>query len=84
VLIVWQYAHRDVELVVIPQPDGSIACIPAWMTHESAARHQLGADPRLSLDILCSRRAKIDALLSFLYSDLGWRMPTMKRKSASI
>src|SRR5262249_35262526 len=42
VLILRQYAYRDAELVVIPQPDGSVACIPAWMTHESAARHQLG------------------------------------------
>src|ERR1700738_776736 len=29
------------ELVVIPQPDGSVACIPVWMTHASAAHHQL-------------------------------------------
>ena len=36
VLILRQYAYRDTELVVIPQPDGSVACIPAWMTHESA------------------------------------------------
>ena len=70
-LILRQYAYRDAELVVIPQPDGSVACIPAWMTHESAARHQLGAEPRLSLDILRSLRAEIDALLSFLQSDPG-------------
>src|SRR6201998_2633935 len=37
VLILREYAYRDAELVVIPQPDGSVACIPAWMTHESAA-----------------------------------------------
>src|SRR5262244_2922671 len=71
VLILRQYAYRDAELVVIPQPDGSVACIPAWMTHESAARHQLGAEPRLSLDNLRSLRAEIDALLSFLQSDAG-------------
>src|SRR5215470_9073874 len=71
VLILRQYAYRDVELVVIPQPDGSVAGIPAWMTHESAARHQLGAEPRLSLDNLRSLRAEIDALLSFLQSDAG-------------
>ena len=57
------------ELVVIPQPDGSVACIPAWMTHESAAHHQLRAEPRFSLDILRSMRAEIDALLGFLQSD---------------
>jgi len=38
VLIVRRFAYRGVELVVIPQPDGSSACIPAWMTHEAAAR----------------------------------------------
>src|SRR6516164_6004506 len=31
VLIARQYAYRGTELVVIPQPDGSVACIPAWM-----------------------------------------------------
>src|SRR6516165_8373187 len=71
VLILRQYAYRDAELVVIPQPDGSVACIPAWMTHESAAHHQLDAEPRLSLDILRSLRAEIDALLSFLQFDPG-------------
>src|SRR5438270_2610327 len=71
VLIARQYAYRGSELVVIPQPDGSVACIPAWMTHESAAQHQLRAEPRLSLDILRSLRAEIDALLGFLQSDSG-------------
>src|SRR6266403_1797476 len=61
-----QYAYRGTELVVIPQPDGSVACIPAWMTHESAAHHQLGTEPRLLLDILRSLRAEIDALLAYL------------------
>src|SRR5438874_3141798 len=71
VLIARQYAYRGAELVVIPQPDGSVACIPVWMTHESAAQHQLRAEPRLSLDILRSLRAEIDALLGFLQSDSG-------------
>ena len=70
-LIARQYAYRGAELVVIPQPDGSVACIPAWMTHESAAHYQLGAEPRFSLDILRSLRAEIDALLGFLQSDPG-------------
>jgi len=69
VLIVRHYAYRGAELVVIPQPDGSVACIPAWMTYESAAHYQLGAEPRFSLDILRSLRAEIDALLGFLQSD---------------
>src|SRR4029077_4793448 len=71
VLIARQYAYRGAELVVIPQPDGSVACIPAWMTHESAAHHQLRVEPRLSLNILRSLRAEIDALLGFLHSDSG-------------
>src|SRR6476619_7853997 len=69
VLIAKQYAYRGAELVVIPQPDGSVACIPAWMTHESAAHHQLRAEPRFSLEALRSLRSEIDALLSFLQFD---------------
>ena len=57
------------ELVVIPQPDGSVACIPAWMTHETAAHPELCAEPRLSLDIFRSLRSEIDAVLGFLQSD---------------
>src|SRR5438105_15959721 len=69
VLIVRQYAYRGAELVVIPQPDGSVACIPEWMTHESAAHHQLRTEPRFSLDVLRSVRSEIDALLGLLQSD---------------
>jgi hypothetical protein len=69
VLIVRQYAYGGLELVVIPQPDGSVACIPAWMTHESASHHQLRTEPRLSLDVLRSVCAEIGALLGFLQSD---------------
>ena len=69
VLIVRRYAYRGAELVVIPQPDGSVACIPAWMMHETAAHYQLCAEPQFSLDILRSLRAEIDALLGFLQSD---------------
>jgi hypothetical protein len=45
VLIIKQYAYRGTNLVTIPQPDGSVACIPAWMTHESAAQHEVCVDP---------------------------------------
>src|SRR5215471_5366345 len=41
------------------------------MTHESAAHHQLRAEPRLSLDVLRSVRAEISTLLGFLQSDPG-------------
>ena len=69
VLISRQFTYRGVDLVVIPQPDGSVACIPAWMTDELAARRQICAEPQFSLDILRSLRSEIDALLSFLPSD---------------
>src|ERR1700704_5778490 len=44
---------------------------PPVATHESAAHHQLRAEPRFSLNILRSLRAEIDALLGFLQSDSG-------------
>src|SRR6516165_3238840 len=69
VLIVRRFAYRGVELVVIPQPDGSSACIPAWMMHEAAAHCRPCAEPQFSLDILRSLHAEIDALLGFLQSD---------------
>src|SRR5712691_6701448 len=69
VLIIKQYTYRGSDLVVIPQPDGSVACIPAWMTHESAAQHKVCAEPHLSLDVLRALGAEIDALLRFLRSD---------------
>ena len=54
------------------------------MTYESAAHHELRAEPRLSLEILRSLRAEIDALLGFLPSDAVMERPTMKPKNASI
>jgi hypothetical protein len=61
---------RGVELVVIVQPDSSLACIPAWMTHEAAGQYALGEKPRFSVDILRSLLAETDAaLLNFLRSE---------------
>ena len=68
-LIKRQLEYHGVELVVILQPDSSLACIPAWMTHEAAAQYALSEKPRFSVDILRSLRAEIDALLSFLQSE---------------
>ena len=84
--IVRQYAYRGVEQVVILQPDGSVACIPAWMTHESAAHHQLRTEPQFSLDVLRSVRSEIDALLGFLQSDSRMekaRNEAQKRKQSA-
>src|SRR5437899_6765126 len=58
VLILKQYAHRGIDLVVIAQPDGSFASIPAWMTHESAAQYKVGVQPLFSLDVLRTLRAE--------------------------
>src|SRR3981081_844670 len=69
VLIRRQLEYRGVEVVVILQPDSSLACIPAWMTHEAAAQYALSEKPRFSVDILRSLRVEIDALLGFLQSE---------------
>ena len=52
VLIKRQLEYRGVELVVILQPDSSLACIPAWMTHEAAAQYTLSESP-VSPSISC-------------------------------
>jgi hypothetical protein len=64
-----RFAYRGVDLVAIPQPDGSIACIPEWMTEERASRFSLTAEPQFSLENLRLLRAEIDALLTFLPTD---------------
>src|SRR6266446_8993444 len=69
VLIGRQLEYRGVELVVILQPDLSLACIPAWMTREAAAQYALCEKPRFSVDILRSLRAAADALLGSLRSE---------------
>jgi hypothetical protein len=61
VLIQTRYAYRGIDLVVIPQPDGSVACLPAWMTHEAAAHFKFSAEPFLPLEILRSLCTEIDA-----------------------
>ena len=51
-LILRRYAYRGAELVVIPQPDGSIACIPEWMVEQPAGHFKLSAEPRFPLETL--------------------------------
>jgi hypothetical protein len=58
-----------VEFVVILQPDGSFACLPAWMIEPAASRFEIGAEPHFPLQILRSMRAEADALLGFLLSE---------------
>jgi hypothetical protein len=46
VLIQRRYAYRGAELAVIPQPDGSVACIPARPAIPAIAPHgTISADP---------------------------------------
>src|SRR6516162_3306470 len=54
---------------VVHQPDGSFACLPAWMMHPSASRFEICDKPNFSLDILRSLHAQVDDLLGFLPSE---------------
>jgi hypothetical protein len=51
-----------VEYVVVLQPDGSFASLPAWMTEPAASRFTIGDEPRFPLHILRAMRAQVDAL----------------------
>ena len=57
------------EFVVVLQPDGSFASLPAWMTEPAASRFEIGDQPHFPLHILRSMRAEVDALLGFLLSE---------------
>src|ERR1700745_3341052 len=60
---------HNVEMAVILQPDGSLACLPAWMLAESAALHRVCRSPTISIAFLRSLRVEVDALLASLPSD---------------
>jgi hypothetical protein len=62
-------ACGGVEFVVILQPDGTFACLPAWMTDPAASRFEIGDEPHFPLQILRSMRAEAGALLGFLRSE---------------
>src|ERR1700687_3455307 len=51
------------EFVVVLQPDGSFATLPAWMTEPAASRFEISDEPHFPLHILRSMRAEADALL---------------------
>ena len=57
------------EFVVVLQPDGSFASLPAWMTEPAASRFEISDEPHFPLHILRSMRAEVDALLGFLLSE---------------
>src|SRR5271166_6219510 len=52
-----------VEFVVVLQPDGSFASLPAWMTEPAASLFRIGDEPHFPLEILRAIRAEVDALL---------------------
>src|SRR5277367_889712 len=58
-----------IEFVVVLQPDGSFASLPAWMTEPAASRFEIGEEPHFPLHILRSMRAEVDGLLGFLLSE---------------
>src|SRR5262249_50985811 len=51
-----------IEFVVVLQPDGSFATLPAWMTEPEASRFEIGDEPHFPLHILRSMRAEVDGL----------------------
>src|ERR1700687_6072874 len=51
------------EFVVVLQPDGSFATLPAWMTETGTSRFEISDEPHFPLHILRSMRAEADALL---------------------
>ena len=54
-----RFAGED-HLVVV-QPDGTLALIPAWMGEDIARSATLTASPRLAVGRLVELRARIDA-----------------------
>jgi hypothetical protein len=57
-----RFAGED-HLVVV-QPDGTLALIPAWMSEDVARSATITASPRLAVGRLVELRARIDALLA--------------------
>jgi Family of unknown function (DUF5372) len=58
-----RFAGED-HLVVV-QPDGTLALIPAWMSEDSARSATLTASPRLAVGRLFELRARIDVLIAY-------------------
>jgi hypothetical protein len=76
VLILRQFAYRRTDLVVIPQPDGRVACIPAWMTHASATQHRLSIERKLSLAPCALYAPRPTRFYAFSDPTQRWRRPS--------
>src|SRR5260370_11468828 len=61
--------------LVVHQLDGTFACLPAWMTDEATSRFEISVEPHFPLDVLCSLRNEVDALLGFLASESKTERP---------
>jgi hypothetical protein len=57
-------------MLVIEQPDGTMALVPEWMTEQAAATVEIREAPRFPLAELRALRQLADAVLSLL-SDRG-------------
>src|SRR5260370_31394697 len=61
--------------LVVHQLDGTFACLPAWMTDEATSRFEISVEPHFPLDVLCSLRNEVDALLGLLASESKTERP---------
>ncbi|MCK1569490.1 hypothetical protein IVB08_37280 [Bradyrhizobium sp. 173] len=57
-----RFAGED--YLVVVQPDGTLALIPAWMIEETARSTAITKSPYLSVDRLVELRVRLDALLA--------------------
>jgi hypothetical protein len=53
------------EHLVVVQPDGTLALIPAWMSEATARSTAITGTPCLSIDRLVELRVRLDALLAW-------------------
>src|SRR5690349_24942424 len=53
-------------MLVVQQPDGTLAQVPAWMTTAAAGNAVIRQEPRLPLGVLRELRLGVDAALSLL------------------
>ncbi len=65
-----RHPFRGVTMLVIEQPDGTMALVPEWMTEPAAATVKIRETPRFPLAELWALRQLADAVLSLL-SDRG-------------
>src|SRR4030088_3834628 len=70
--------------LVVHQLDGTFACLPAWMTDEAASGFEISVEPHFSLDVLCSLRNEVDALLGFLASESKTERQRMTHRSENL